>query len=258
MNLLARVFTFFLWGKRGAGKDKTTGHSYLGARCSTTTQGLAKAWIFVGIALVLAAGCTSREMPHAVIETNKGDIVVMLYNSTPLHQENFLQLIDQGFYDSLLFHRVIEDFIIQGGDPKSKKASMDQRLGGGGPGYLIDAEIGAPHLRGALAAARTGGALNPEKKSSGSQFYIVQGRPQNDAALNRVQRQKGLQYNTEQRQFYKEIGGVPQLDGDYTVFGEVVEGMEVVDEIAALPTNAANRPQEDVRIETIRRLRWWE
>jgi len=214
--------------------------------------------ILIAVTSLLLISCNSREMPHAVIETNKGDIVVMLYNSTPLHQENFIKLIEENFYDSLLFHRVIENFMIQGGDPKSKNARPDLRLGGGGPGYLIDAEIGAPHLRGALAAARMGGSVNPDKKSSGSQFYIVQGRPQNDAFLNKIQRQKGLNYSPEQRQLYKEIGGIPQLDGDYTVFGEVVEGMDVVDEIAAVPTNSSDRPVEDVRIETIRLLRWWE
>jgi len=214
--------------------------------------------IAIGLLFLGVLACNSDEAPRAIIETNMGDIEVLLYESTPLHRENFLKLIEENYYDSLLFHRVIEDFIIQAGDPDSKNAPLTQSLGTGGPGYLIEAEIGAPHLRGALAAARTGGAFNPEKKSSGSQFYIVHGRPQEEAMLDRLEKLRGIKYNPTQRRLYQEIGGVPQLDGEYTVFGEVVDGMEVVEKIAAQPTNAADRPLEPVRIETVRRKNWWE
>ncbi|MEL6275054.1 MAG: peptidylprolyl isomerase, partial [Bacteroidota bacterium] len=128
-------------------------------------------------------------------------------------------------------------------------AAPGQPLGGGGPGYTIDNEIGAPHLRGTLAAARNN---NPEKKSSGSQFYIVTGTPQTDATIDRIERMKGIKYNEIQRRLYKENGGRPDLDQEYTVFGEVVEGMDVVDQIAAVARGAADRPNEDVRMISVR------
>ena len=189
--------------------------------------------------------CQQDEFTHAVISTDYGDIEVILYNSTPQHRDNFIKLAKEGFYDSLLFHRVVNGFMIQGGDPDSKNAAPGQMLGRGGPGYQIDAEIGAPHLRGALAAARDG---NPLKRSSGSQFYIVQGRPVTEEALSQMEMQKNIQYNTEQRQVYMQEGGSPFLDNDYTVFGEVVSGMEVVDKIAELDTDTNNRPAQDVRM----------
>lgn len=217
--------------------------------------------ILFGVAIFLATNlffsCTSSDEPHALIKTNKGDIEILLYNSTPIHRDNFIKLINENFYDSTLFHRVIKGFMIQGGDPDSRKATRDQFLGKGGPGYLLDAEIGAPHLRGAVAAARIGGPTNPEKKSSGSQFYIVQGSAQTDESLSSVERLRRIKYNPEQRQLYKELGGAPQLDNDYTVFGEVVKGMDVVDAIAELPTDAGERPLEDVRIEKVILLNWW-
>ncbi|RMG81730.1 MAG: peptidylprolyl isomerase, partial [Bacteroidetes bacterium] len=189
--------------------------------------------------------------PHTYleIETSHGTFKVMLYNSTPKHKENFIKLANEGFYEGTLFHRVMKNFMIQGGDPDSKTAVPGQRLGMGGPGYKIDAEIGAPHLRGALAAARDG---NPDMKSSGSQFYVVQGKKWSDQQLDQVEKQKGLKYNPEQRKLYKEIGGAPFLDGEYTVFGEVVEGMEVVDKIAEEPVDQFNRPLKDVVIKHVR------
>ena len=135
--------------------------------------------------------------------------------------------------------------MIQGGDPNSKDATADQFLGGGGPGYTIEAEIGAIHLKGALAAART---QNPEKRSSGSQFYIVHGIQQTEEMLRSVEQMKGIRYTDEQRALYMEKGGTPNLDMDYTVFGEVVSGIEVVDRIAQVQTGANDRPVEDVRM----------
>ena len=141
--------------------------------------------------------------------------------------------------------------MIQGGDPNSREADADTRLGSGGPGYRIDAEIGAPHFKGTLAAARTGGASNPQKMSSGSQFYVVHGNIQSDAALNNFEKQKGFQYNTNQREKYKKIGGTPTLDMDYTVFGEVVEGMDVIDKIAAVEKHPGDRPVQDVKMNIV-------
>jgi peptidyl-prolyl cis-trans isomerase B (cyclophilin B) len=143
---------------------------------------------------------------------------------------------------------VIKNFMIQGGDPESRGAAPDIMLGAGGPGYLIDAEIGSPHFKGTLAAARTGGPSNPTKQSSGSQFYIVQGNPLGDAQLNQFELMKGIKYSPAQRQLYKELGGRPDLDQEYTVFGEVVEGLDVIDKIAAVPVGRANRPTEDVKM----------
>lgn len=189
--------------------------------------------------------CTGDGYERVIISTEYGDMEAILYNSTPQHRDNFLKLVEEGYYDSLLFHRVIEGFMIQGGDPDSKEARPGARLGMGGPGYTIPAEIGAPHVRGTLAAARDN---NPQKSSSGSQFYIVQGRPVTDAMLDQMQMVKGVMYNDAQRQLYKEVGGTPQLDGEYTVFGEVVKGLEIVDEIAVVDGDENNRPIQNVRM----------
>ena len=166
----------------------------------------------------------------------------------PEHRDNFVKLAKEGFYDSLLFHRVIPGFMIQGGDPNSKNAAPSQMLGDGGPGYTLDAEIGELHYKGALAAARLGDQQNPERKSSGSQFYIVEGRPINEALLQQMTQQTGMEYSPEQQQKYMERGGYPPLDGQYTVFGEVVEGMDVVSQIAAAPRNNMDRPEQDIRM----------
>ncbi len=195
--------------------------------------------------LLFALSCSSSQGSIVELETNMGKIRLLLYPETPRHSENFAKLVQEGFYDGTLFHRVIPSFMIQGGDPDSKGAVAGQMLGSGGPGYLIDHEIGAPHLRGTLAAARTN---NPEKASSGSQFYIVSGIRQSDATLDQIERQKGIKYNETQRQLYKERGGRPDLDQEYTVFGEVIEGLEVLDAISQVATGQANRPLEDVVI----------
>ncbi|NBB89333.1 MAG: peptidylprolyl isomerase [Bacteroidetes bacterium] len=183
-----------------------------------------------------------------VIETRLGNMELELYDSTPKHKENFIKLVDEGFYDSLLFHRVIPGFMIQGGDPDSKNADPGQRLGMGGPGYTIDAEIGAAHLRGALSAARRGGPTNPEKKSSGSQFYIVTGSPVTAAQLDKIEQRKGITYTEEERAAYLEEGGTPQLDGDYTVYGRLISGFEVAEKIANESRDRSDRPKKDIRM----------
>ncbi len=182
-----------------------------------------------------------------MIETPYGNIKAKLYNSTPQHRDNFIKLANEGFYDGLLFHRVIPNFMIQGGDPKSKDAAPGQGLGSGGPGYTIPAEIGAKHFRGALSAARTGGPSNPERRSSGSQFYVVQNGI--TAEMTQIIAQKqggGVVYSPAEIDYYKQVGGYPGLDGEYTVFGQVIEGMDAVDKIAAVHRNGSDRPVENV------------
>lgn len=183
---------------------------------------------------------------YVEIETEYGVMKAVLYEETPIHKANFIKLIDEGFYDSLLFHRVMKDFMIQGGDPRSYQAPAGISLGNGGPKYTLKAELGLPHFRGALAAARQPDGTNPQRESSGSQFFIVDGVAQTDASLDGAERRKGFSYSQAQRDIYKEIGGRPDLDGDYTVFGELVSGWNVIDAIAAQPVNNANRPLKDV------------
>lgn len=179
------------------------------------------------------------------ISTDFGVIRLKLYKETPLHRENFIKLIGQGFYDSLLFHRVINGFMIQGGDPQSKNAPAGQMLGMGDVGYKIPAEIRDTlyHKKGALAAARDG---NPEKASSGCQFYIVHGRKFSETELNSFESRSGVKLQPAAREYYMNVGGSPWLDGSYTVFGEVVSGMDVVDQIAATPVGPNDRPVKDV------------
>lgn len=184
------------------------------------------------------------------LETEYGNMILKLYNDTPEHRDNFVKLVEQGYYDDLLFHRVIGNFMIQGGDPKSKGAKPNDRLGSGGPGYTIPAEFrdSLIHQKGALAAARTGGPSNPEKRSSGSQFYIVQGRTLTAEAVAKTEAQKGIRYTKEQRDAYTTIGGTPFLDREYTVFGQVIEGMDVIDKIANVQTAPGDRPKKDLKM----------
>ena len=184
------------------------------------------------------------------IETTKGTIIVKLYNETPLHRDNFIKLVKEKYYDSLLFHRVINSFMIQGGDPDSKNAKAGEMLGNGGPEYTIPAEFNKDiiHKKGALAAARTADQINPEKRSSGSQFYIVQGQIFNAEQLQYISSKTGNQYTNSQKNIYQTLGGTPHLDGAYTIFGEIISGLEVIDTIAAVKTDGNNRPLEDVRI----------
>lgn len=234
------------------------------------------------------------------IQTTLGDIIVRLYDETPLHRDNFVKLAKEGYYDGTLFHRVIKDFMIQGGDPDSKGAPAGKMLGVGGPDYTIEAEIksGLYHKRGALAAARQGDEVNPERRSSGSQFYIVWGqvykegqlrqfakqmemqqmqavfnalakehhdeimqmrRERNRAGLQELQEKlaaeaedqvkaQGAGMTDEQRTIYSTVGGTPHLDGQYTVFGEVEEGLDVVEMIQQTATARGDRPVDDIKM----------
>lgn len=253
--------------------------------------------------MVLFAAYVSGAKKYKLVEitTNMGVIKVKLYEGTPRHSENFLKLAKEHHYDSALFHRVIKDFMIQGGASDSKGAAAGRPVGVADAGYTIDAEFRPEyrHVKGALAAARQGDEVNPEKKSSGEQFYIVQGKTYTDKQLDLLEQQRlakaknklgeelfrpvkdkymaylregrkqqadelvkeidakikerfagenPYRFTPESRELYKSVGGTPFLDGDYTVFGEVVEGLDVLDKIASLPTNAIDRPVEDVII----------
>lgn len=245
---------------------------------------------------------------RVLISTTLGDIEIALYNQTPKHRDNFVKLVGEGFYDGVLFHRVIKDFMIQTGDPKSRNAAPGEMLGSGDPGYTIEAEFVYPecfHKRGALAAARTGDNVNPERRSSGSQFYIVTGRKfapemmeqmeqrMNDqrrqqvfeslvaprrkevmkmrmagdtAGLNKLQAElielteqevakNPVKFTEAQMEAYTTVGGAPHLDGQYTVFGEVTKGMDVVDKIECVETGRADRPTTDVKILSMKILK---
>jgi peptidyl-prolyl cis-trans isomerase B (cyclophilin B) len=181
------------------------------------------------------------------LTTDSGVIIIRLYDKTPKHRDNFVKLVNDHFFDSLLFHRVINQFMIQGGDPLSKNAPQGQMLGAGDIGYTIPAEFDTTlfHKKGALAAARTN---NPEKASSGCQFYIVQGKPYSDGELTSIEMQMGIKFSPQKRAVYKKLGGTPFLDMNYTVFGEVESGLEVIDKIASVPTAPGDRPIGDVRM----------
>ena len=209
--------------------------------------------------LSLMSKSTKQKATLVKIYTTEGNITVRLYDDTPLHKANFLRLVEQKTYEGLLFHRVIKEFMIQGGDPQSRGADSLQMLGNGSLGYTLKAEILFPkyyHKRGALAAARTGDAVNPQRESSASQFYIVTGKSFSDADLDMFEKRlskvagtKGdFKYSDEQRKIYKTFGGAPHLDGSYTVFGEVVDGFDVVDKIENVPTRRGDRPRKDVVI----------
>lgn len=218
----------------------------------------------VGILLLSACKTTkmnTNKIPETIdsniieMETTLGTFKIELFDNTPGHRDNFKKLVKQGFYDSLLFHRVIPQFMIQGGDPDSKDAKAGVQLGMGGPGYTIPAEFNKTdtslanvHIKGMLAAARMGDQMNPQKASSGSQFYIVQGKAVDESMLNQIESYRKFKYSEEQRNLYKELGGTPHLDAEYTVFGKIVEGMDVVDKIAVAACDPANRPKEDIRI----------
>jgi cyclophilin family peptidyl-prolyl cis-trans isomerase len=194
-----------------------------------------------------------------LIQTSMGDITVRLSDSTPLHRDNFLKLVKVGFYDSLLFHRVMKGFMIQGGDPNSKNAPAGTQLGNGGPSYTVPAEIRTTlfHKKGVIAAARMQDNENPQKASNGSQFYLAQGKIFTDDELNAMEtnRLRGRKIPVEHREVYKTIGGIPHLDQNYTVFGEVVKGIDVIDSIAEVKTSKGSdkdRPLQDVRIVTMK------
>ncbi len=184
------------------------------------------------------------------IETSHGDIFIVLYEETPLHKANFINLVNSGFLDGSIFHRVIPGFMIQGGDPDSKTAKPKQKLGNGGPGYTIPAEFRKNlfHKKGALAAARKPDNINPKKESSGSQFYIVEGRKWTKEELVNLGVSRGLVFSEEQIDVYTKLGGYPPLDQNYTVFGEVTSGLNIVNKIVNLERDKYNRPVEDVKI----------
>ena len=174
-----------------------------------------------------------------LITTDYGNMTVVLYNETPQHRDNFVKLVNEGWYEDSPFHRIIQNFMIQGGQ------NADGRLD---PGYKVPAEFvqGKFHKKGALAAARQPDQVNPEKASSGSQFYIVQGNVMDEQTLTTYETRMGTKYSSEQRAAYTTVGGTPQLDGDYTVFGELIDGFEVIDKIAAVKTDKGNKPINDV------------
>ena len=195
--------------------------------------------------ILVGLNCQAQQKETVVvINTNYGTIKAKLYNDTPLHRDNFLKLINEGWYNGSPFHRVINNFMIQGG--QNKDGRMD-------PGYTIPAEFKSNHFhkKGALAAARQGDQVNPKKASSGSQFYIVQGQVYDDKTLDIYEERLGKVFSASQRQAYKTVGGTPHLDGDYTVFGEVTEGLDIVDKIARVKTGYMDVPVEPVIINSI-------
>jgi peptidyl-prolyl cis-trans isomerase B (cyclophilin B) len=212
--------------------------------------------LFIACNQKISEGLRKNDLRKDVeLTTTKGVIVLRLSDSTPLHRNNFIKLVKGHFYDSILFHRVIKSFMIQAGDPKTKRDSLNRRLPQDSLGYTIPAEFRATlfHRKGVLAAARTADDVNPTKASSPSQFYIVQGRIFTDAGLDSVEtfRLKGRKIPLPEREVYKTIGGAPHLDQNYTIFGEVVSGLAIVDSIANTPTTgrqAGDRPLETVRI----------
>lgn len=219
---------------------------------------IASFWLLTSIAAIAQKDIRLKKKDRkrdVELVTSMGTIVVRLSDSTPLHRDNFLKLVKQGYYDSVLFHRVINQFMIQAGDPDSKHADPGIPLGEGGPSYTVPAEFRTTlfHKKGALAAARQGDDVNPQKASSGSQFYIVQGRTFSDGRMDTLEntRLNGRKIPPEMREVYKTIGGTPHLDQNYTVFGEVVKGLDVVDKIAAVATSRGedrDRPLQDVKI----------
>jgi peptidyl-prolyl cis-trans isomerase B (cyclophilin B) len=207
--------------------------------------------IFV-LAFVLTMPLQAQNALHTImIETSLGKIKCVLYRETPMHADNFIQLAKDGFYDGLLFHRVIRDFMIQTGDPNSRKAKKGEMLGYGDAGYTLPPEFHPAlfHKKGALAAARQGDQVNPGRESNGSQFYIVQGKILTGPELKAMETSGShLPFTPEQIEAYGIMGGTPHLDYAYTVFGQVIDGLEVIDEIASVPTDSRDRPLEDVKI----------
>ena len=208
--------------------------------------------LFIGV--LPSQGKKKEKRAVVRIETSCGNIRVALSDDIPLHSKNFLKLAAKGFYDGTLFHRCIKDFMIQGGDPDSRRAAKGQLLGEGDVGYSIPAEFCLPYLyhwRGALAAAREPDDVNPEQNSSGCQFYIVYGKKQSPADIKKVRsalEEKGIELTSQMIDDYVMRGGTPHLDGQYTVFGEVIEGLDVVRQILTLPTDSNDRPLQDVII----------
>ncbi|MBK6545266.1 MAG: peptidylprolyl isomerase [Saprospiraceae bacterium] len=204
--------------------------------------------LILSLSFLTSCSKMSSKETIVLIETPLGNMKAKLYNSTPKHKENFIKLIKEGYYDGLLFHRVIKNFMAQGGDPFSKDAPPGIMLGSGGPTTKIPAEIGKFHFKGALAAARLGNQSNPNKESSGSQFYIVQGQKVNASQLNMMTNGKQIKYTNEEIKKYETLGGAPFLDGDYTVFGELIEGLQIIDIICNAECDQYNRPVKDIKM----------
>lgn len=213
--------------------------------------------LYLGVVIFFISCSASRKnssktmrQARVKIETDSGTIVVALYNQTHLHRDNFLKLVKKDFYDGLLFHRVIKDFMIQGGDPNSRNAAPGAQLGEGGLKYTIPAEFDSTlfHKKGALAMAREGDDVNPKKASSSTQFYIVDGKPFTDADMDKMETRFKIKIPESHRMVYRTIGGAPFLDGNYTVFGEVISGLDVVEKIADLPKDGNDRPLTDLHM----------
>lgn len=205
--------------------------------------------VFTFLMTVVPVSAQEISGVKAEIITEYGTIGILLYEETPLHQENFIKLAKKGFFDNQLFHRVIKNFMIQGGDPNSVNAPRGELLGTGDPGYTIPAEFKENlfHKKGVLAAARQGDMVNPKKASSGSQFYIVQGQVFTIEQLDAMVRMgKHKAFTEDEIKAYTTFGGSPHLDGSYTVFGEVIYGLDIVDTIASVTVDQNNRPVEDV------------
>ncbi len=224
--------------------------------------------LLIATLFLLSAKQTEAKRPlyyYATLNTTAGEMTIRLYNETPLHRDNFIKLSKSGFFDGIIFHRVIDNFMIQCGDPESKEREQGKKYGNGGPGYNIPAEIvpGLYHKKGAVGAARMGDDVNPERESSGSQFYIVKGKLFDDETLKSSEerinsRNASNNISTthtipqEWREIYKQIGGTPHLDTQYTVFGELVSGEDVVEKISISKTDKNDRPLEDVIIISIK------
>lgn len=191
-----------------------------------------------------------QEKTMVIISTDFGEMKAVLYDETPLHKENFIKLAKEGYFDGTLFHRVIDGFMIQGGDPDSKNAKPGQMLGQGGPDYTVPAEFNPQliHKKGALAAARMADQVNPKKASSGSQFYIAQGKVYTKDELMNLGSRMGRSFNKTQIDAYTSVGGVPFLDYEYTVFGEVIEGLDIIDKIAKVQKDGYDRPMKDIKM----------
>ena len=211
---------------------------------------LKKTLLFIFCLFISATVYGKKPVFHYVhIDTDKGSFLLKLYNETPTHRDNFVKLVREGYYENLMFHRVINNFMIQGGDPDSRFAAEKQALGEGGPDYTLPAEIydGLIHKKGAIGAARDN---NPAKRSSASQFYLVQGHVYTQAGLDSLEqfRFKGKKLTPLQRETYSTIGGTPHLDSNYTVFGELIKGVEIIDSIASVETDMRDRAVKDVRM----------
>lgn len=209
-------------------------------------------WVSAGFSLQPIWGQEAETL--VLIDTDMGKIKVKLYNDTPLHRDNFIKNIQENRYDGLLFHRVIKQFMIQAGDVTSKDAPIDKHLGDGDLGYTIPAEIVYPkhfHKRGALCAARTSDDVNPDKASSATQFYIVTGKFYTELELDKMEKEQNKTFTPEEREAYMLEGGAPHLDGNYTVFGEVVKGIKAVDKIQFVETNAEDRPLKNIKIKSM-------